>query len=186
MWRRAWPHIRTVLIAYHAIAILLFATPYPTRVPARWKSAARTYKSVRATLTRPFSLYVRTLYLLQGWALFTNPQRDPARVEVELHTPGEGWRTITVQRSEVFDWKREQLDNHRLRKLVGRIARRRTPRIYNRLVRWLAREAAREYPGADRMRVQLFRYHTNPPGAAPRLTDGRFTDARVFNLEDFR
>lgn len=186
MWRRVWPHLRAAFIAYHVVALLVHATPYPTKVPERFKPAADTYKSIRAKATAPFAPYVRALWLVQGWALFSNPQRDPARVHVELHTPGQGWRVITVQRSEVFDWKREQLDNHRLRKLVGRIARRESKAIYNRLVAWLARAAAREFPEADRLRVSLFRYRTHGPGADPRLSDGRFTDTRVFNLERYR
>jgi hypothetical protein len=215
MWSQAWPHLRTVLIAYHVAAVLLTCTPPPGQVidKSRWKSPAgqaqfrkwsdrlgtspekleawlwargESYAAVRRVLLRPFRGYVDGLRLDQGWALFTNPQRNPAQLEVELHTPGHGWRWLTSLRSGVFDWKREQLDNHRLRKLVGRIARRQRPHIYDRLVRWLAREAAREFPEADRLRVQLFRFHTNGPGASPRLSNGRFTDVRVFDLETYR
>jgi hypothetical protein len=150
----------------------------------RWLWArGEDYRAARRAVSKPFAPYVERLRLVQGWALFTNPQRRPARVVVELHTPAEGWRTLTVLRSEVFDWKAAELDNHRLRKLTGRIARRTSKHIYNRLVLWLAREAAREFPRADRLRVQLFRYRTGPPGAARRLVDGRFTDARVLDLE---
>lgn len=147
---------------------------------------AKTYARVRRIAGKPFDPYVRALNLHQGWALFTNPQRRPAQVVAWLHTPGRGWETIYAQRSEVFDYKREQLDNHRLRKLAGRIARRRRPRMYSRLATWLARSAARDFPEADRLRVMLFRYRTHAPGAPRRLTDGRFTDTRHFVLEQYR
>ena len=187
MWVRAWPHLRALLIAFHLAAVLVLAfTPFPHSVPERFESAARTYKRVREKVRKPFNGYTNALYLKQGWSLFTNPQRTPARLEVALHTPNEGWRTIAVQRSEVFDWKREQLDNHRARKLVGRIARRKSKRIYNRVVTWLAREAARDFPEADRLRVRLFRYRTGAPGEVPRLTEGRYTDTRVLSLEAYR
>jgi hypothetical protein len=39
-WIRAWPHVRTLLIVYHVIAVLVMALPSPHRMTdkAAWKT----------------------------------------------------------------------------------------------------------------------------------------------------
>jgi hypothetical protein len=143
-----------------------------------WDRAGE-YASVRRRIERPFAPYVQRLHLYQGWSLFSQPQRHPVRLHVDLDR-GDGWQPIHVQGSSEHTWRRAQLSHHRLRKLIGRVGRRKNLGSYGRLVDWLARVAAADFPDGQRLRVRLYRYRTAAPG--DRVADGTFTDERIIDL----
>lgn len=147
-----------------------------------WARAGQ-YAGVRRQLERPFTPHVGRLHLYQGWSLFSQPQRHPVRLHIDVDE-GTGWRPIYVQGSGQHRWRAAQLRHHRLRKLIGRVARRKNLGSYPRLVDWLSRAAVRDFPAAAQLRVRLYRYRTAPPGGD--LAGGRFTDERTFDLGRLR
>ena len=219
-WRRAWPHIRAILIFFHVAAMLTFCLPGPGRVLRKesWKAppsqrqfknwsarvnsigfnttpksfeawlwdVSESYAGVHRKVSRPFWRYMRRFHLYQGWALFSSPQLTPVEIHIDIHDPATGYRPIYVQRSDTHSWHRDLFDSNRMRKLVGRIGRRKTLGRYPDLVKWVARTAAREFPSADKVRIRLLRYSALPPGSDRLRDNERFTDLRILKLESYR
>ena len=71
------------------------------------------------------------------------------------------WRTIYRSRSKEHDYLGGQLDHNRMRKLVARCGR--DGRLFDHVARWIAREAARDFPNALALRVRLERFDSLPP-----------------------
>jgi hypothetical protein len=142
----------------------------------------RWYVSWRRPLERAMSAARSQLGIDQGWAMFSNPQTRPARLHVDIDR-GSGWEPLYVSRSDEHAWQRERLDNSRLRKWVGRIARGGSAPSYARLVAWIGNLARSDFPEAKRVRVRLQRFRSEPPGSHPLRTRDRFEDERLLTWE---
>lgn len=145
------------------------------------------YLKLRAVLVAPFDPYRRVAGMTQSWRMFSNPQRRPARLHIDVKDGGQ-WRPLYVGRSDEFEWRREQFDNNRVRKLIGRFARNIRRGNYRLLARWVARQAAHDYPAASEIRVRLYRFKSLPPEAiaAGERPQGKFADVETLKLEEFR
>ncbi len=94
--------------------------------------------------------------------MFSNPQTSPSRLWVEVDQ-GDGFTPLFVVGSERYTWHGDFFGHHRIRKLLGRIGRAGRGPEYNELGRWLAREAAREFPDAKTLRVSVTPGRRNHP-----------------------
>lgn len=151
-----------------------------------WEGVQR-YLSIRDPLASLVEPVNTQLAVAQGWRMFSNPQTHPARVHIELDR-GDGFETLYVSRSESYTWRRQQFDHNRIRKLVGRIARKGRDQTYAMFVNWVAREVKREFGEARRVRVRLYRWETPEPGfeAARYDASGQFEELRYRRLRDPR
>jgi hypothetical protein len=75
-----------------------------------------------------------------------------------------------------------------VRKQLGRFARTFYPRRYDAVARWLATEAARDFPDATSVRVRLWRYVSLPPDRvlAGEEPEGRYEHELLFEADTLR
>ena len=144
---------------------------------------ARGLLRVRAAALAPFQPYYRYLGVEQGWRMFVAPQTHPARLQVEVREGG-AWRTVYLQPDPERAWLAHRLEGGRFRSALFRYAWKHYRRQHRQLVRWLARQAEGDFPGADAVRVSWVRGRTPSPaearaGARPRT---RTTDAIELDL----
>lgn len=146
-----------------------------------------TYSGVRDVLVRPFAPYHKHVGTGQTWNLFTSAHRLPSRLEIDLEEKGV-WRTIYRARSFEHGWRRDQLDDVRLRKAVYLMSWKRGYHVYKTFSAWVAREAAKDFPSATRVRVRYWRYETPAPDAVRRgeEPEGRYLNTRVLELGGLR
>ena len=111
------------------------------------------YLRVRSTAIRPVLYYVYVSGMGQGWRMFSNPQRFPARLQVEIRQAGGSFEPVFVARSADHEWRRRQFDHNRFRKLVGRFGRNINRQRYSQLARWIAARLAQDYPAASHARA---------------------------------
>jgi hypothetical protein len=151
-----------------------------------WRLANR-YLSLRERVVAPFALYGELSGAAQGWAMFASPQRHPAEVHVDIREAGD-FRPLFRPRSDEHAWRRAELDHNRIRKYVGRFARGFERRDYDQLARWLAAQAARDFPAASQVRVRLYRYATLGPEEvrAGQRPTGIYEETRLFELGALR
>ena len=146
------------------------------------------YLDLRARFIGPFYVYSRYSGLSQGWRMFTNPQRHPAQLHVELRTAASPYRPLFVQRSAAHAWRAYQFDHNRMRKQLGRFARSVSRYNYDHLAHWIARQVAAEFPKATHVRVRLFRFTSPTPAQVAEHipVEGQFNDEREFELAGLR
>lgn len=122
------------------------------------------YEAGRREALRPFGPYLRTTGSVQSWRMFVAPHRYPGRLVVEVRRQGEPFEHVYVARSGEHTWMRAPLDHTRMRSAVFRYAWKHIRRGRVHFVDWLAREAAEDFPDAERIRVSFERFRT--PSAA--------------------
>lgn len=153
-------------------------------------SFTRGYLRLHGRLNQPFRPYQKLANMRQGWSMFSHPQTHPGWLHIDIRSDirprGQSYRPIYIQHSEQHTWRRDQFEHNRVRKLLGRIARR--PKghpAYKALTRWIARQVARDFPDATHVRVRHFRRRTLKPGSgeAPK---GRFVEPLVLPLDPYR
>jgi hypothetical protein len=149
-----------------------------------WQFMQR-YLRVRGMFAAPFELYASYTGTAQGWRMFSTPQSHPAYVHVEL-AKGAGFEPIYVSRSDEFTWHREQFDHHRLRKLFGRVARSTEETSWEQFGQWAARQAARDVPDADGLRIWQERRTTPEPGSPAGTEPAVPEQIRIYDLRQFR
>lgn len=145
------------------------------------------YSDVRDVLVWPFRPYHRYLGTGQTWNLFTSAHRLPSRLEIDVEVAG-AFSPLYRARSAELTWNRSQLDDVRLRKAIYLMSWHRGVHVYRTFTEWVAREVAKDFPDATRVRVRYWRYQTPSPeevrgGAA---LEGRYVRTRVLNLENYR
>ncbi len=145
------------------------------------------YSDVRDVLIAPFRPYTRYFGTAQTWNLFTSAHRLPSRLEIDVEEKG-AFRTVYRARDGELAWNRDKFDDTRLRKAVYLLSWKRAARTYGTFTQWIAREAARDFPGASRVRVRYWSYETPSPeqvraGDEP---EGRYQHTRVLDLEALR
>jgi hypothetical protein len=126
------------------------------------------YLEIREALAEPFEPYYAWCGTAQSWRMFTGPDLAPARLHVEVEEQGT-WRTVLVERDPHFAWLASRLAQHRMRALVFNLSE--DGAIDEPFAAWLAEQAARDFPRADRLRIRYCRRPTPPP---PDMRAGRF------------
>jgi hypothetical protein len=129
-----------------------------------WK-AAKGYLAVRGVVLGPWLTVQRQLGIGQSWSLFTTPQTDPIRLVIDVETD-QGWRPLFASRSELHIWRRGIFDHHRVRKLIGRLARTQDLGNWNALTEWVTGQVALDFASARRVRIALWRWQTLAPGSS--------------------
>lgn len=145
------------------------------------------YSDVRDVLVKPFAPYRKHLGTGQTWNLFTSAHRIPGRLEIDLEEGG-AFRPLYVARSDEHTWRRASFDDTRMRKAIYFMTWKRSSRTYHTFSEWVAREAAKDFPDATRVRLRYWRYHTPSPeqvrsGEEPK---GRFVQTRLLELAKYR
>jgi hypothetical protein len=151
-----------------------------------WRLAVD-YMAVRNEIVSPFRLYYECCGTSQSWRMFVAPHRYPTRLHIDLEEHGQ-WRPLYVERTRKHDWLSSKLDQHRFRSAIFRFGWDEFTADYRRFVDWIARQAARDFPEADRVRVRLYKYRSPSPeevrqGQHP---EGEFIKEEVRRLEGFR
>ncbi|MBW2464595.1 MAG: hypothetical protein JRH11_23310 [Deltaproteobacteria bacterium] len=169
-WRA--PHAQRDLAAWtvRANAVGIDMTQ-PEFERALWDFAGA-YLEARALVIRPFERYAHYSGAIQGWSMFASPQTEPVWLTIDV-LEGEQYRTVYRERSSEHAWMRRVLDHNRVRKLEGRLGRGAYDDHYRGLIEWLAVRAARDFPGAARLRARVERRRTPAP----------FDDAEVDYLD---
>jgi hypothetical protein len=145
----------------------------------------QSYLSARELVVAPFELYQQYSGVGQGWRMFSNPQSHPAYVHVELRR-GASFEPIYVSRSTRYDWRGQQLDHHRVRKLFGRIARSTEQELWEQFGAWAAQRAARDFPDALELRIWQERRATPEPGSREAPSAPVPEQVRVYDLRALR
>jgi len=146
------------------------------------------YVSLRRHLIRPFTPYSKYSSVAQGWRMFTNPQRRPARLHLSLVFEDGREEDLFIPHSDQANWRRRQFDHNRFRKQLGRLARDTPNRDFDFIASWAAKRAAGDFPLATKLRVRLYRWRSLDAsdvraGVEP---DGNYVRERLLALEPLR
>lgn len=149
--------------------------------------AATTWTKGLASVRAPLRPYAQYLGVRQVWRMFVAPHRHPARLHVEVGAPGD-WELVYAARSDEHDWRAEQFDHVRVRAMLFRYGWKRYDRSYRRLCRWVARQAAEDFPTASHVRVRMLGFRTPTPQEVDDgdLPKGEFRQEQVIPLERLR
>ena len=144
---------------------------------------ARRWVAIKGAMIRPVRPYADGLTGHQPWRMFVAPHRFPARLEIDLRE-GDTWRPIYIARDPDHAWRARQLDHDRVRAAIFRYGWPSYERAYGDFARWLARQAARDFPAGQALRVRMFKTRTLGPAEvrAGKVAGGRYIHERVFDL----
>lgn len=145
---------------------------------------AKKYNNVRGWVLKPFKPYAAYCGVRQSWRMFSAPHRYPTRLHIDLEQ-GDEWVPIYVGRSDEYDWMRKRFDHHRLRRIAFLHGWKKYRRSYRGFTKWVAREAARDFPKAKRIRVRQFKQKSQSPEdvAAGKVHTGKFQNQRIQTLK---
>lgn len=189
--------LTAAFLAFHLVAVTLCALPAPDaalnraawsdptvqeelagwqarlgfRDPKRFQDglyalAARAV-SVRNALVAPFARYYDHLGTFQSWQMFVAPHRHPARLRIDVEERGR-WRTVFRESDPAARWLARELDDTRFRSVIFRLAWPGYRDDRERFADLLARRAARDFPGAGRLRMVFSRAESPTPEQARR------------------
>lgn len=189
MNRSAWsdPTVQAELLAWHGrLSVLGLDLEAEELEDLLWEFA-RGYMEGREAVLGPLDPYYRHLGTRQSWRMFVAPHRNPAKLVVAVRTEGT-WEVVYRSRDPEADWRAHQLDHTRTRSVTFRYAWKHYQRPYRRFARWLAREAAVDFPEADRIRVYWWRYRTLSPEAvrAGETPEGSVERPTELDLDELR
>jgi hypothetical protein len=141
------------------------------------------YRDVHQTLTSPFRPYYDYCGTYQSWRMFGSPNRRPTRLHVEVEELGR-WRPVYVERDPEHDWLGGWLDHSRFRPVLFRLGLNDEDEVFVELAAWLARQAARDFPRAERVRVRYWQFRTPAPAEvrAGMQAEGHFRPAVVLDV----
>jgi hypothetical protein len=122
---------------------------------ARVRQVGQTSVQVRDYLIAPFQPYYKYCGVTQGWPMFSNSGTHAQRLFIEIEVD-ESWRTLYAQSKPEFAWRRHQFNHEHFRSAVyyalNDKAHAKSQRL---LAAWIARQAAADFPRADRLRLRL-------------------------------
>ena len=207
-----WPHLRAALILLHVVAVLALAIPSvragldrrswsdptvqdelrgwadrfgmePKDFEEKAWRIAQAWSGIHETITAPFEPYRAYVGVRQPWVMFVAPQRYPARIEIEIQE-GNAWRTIYRERSSEHEWNRTLFDHDRMRSAFFRFGWDRYAPNYREFAEWVAKEAARDFPGASAVKLRMYRFRTASPEEVKeqRMPRGHWEKERVLPL----
>lgn len=120
-----------------------------------WNAASGILKTQRA-LQSPFQLYYAEAGTRQRWRMFPGALEEPTRLRIDLEEAGT-WRTIYLMgvTDPQVSWLKPRFDRDRFRAALNLYAWNVYPDAYEEFIHWLAKQAARDFPDATRLRVSF-------------------------------
>lgn len=150
---------------------------------------AKGYAELHSSLKEPFNPYYRCCGTYQSWRMFVAPHRYPSRLQIRVHEQGR-WRAVYAARDPELDWLASTFDNDRMRSALFRYGwGNKYPHQYKALCEWIAEQARRDFPDADKVQIRFASYQTLSPEQARAGVDPEVTwkRTRVLPLrEDMR
>jgi hypothetical protein len=159
----------------------------PESLAHRLRGWADGYARARRLVAAPFDRYAELSGARQGWSMFASPQKVPAELHVDVRV-GSSWTPLVRPWDRTLDWRLDAREHHRVRKALGRLARAFRAERYEGLARWLATEAARDFPDVEEIRVALW-HQPSPSIAQARagtMPEGRYEHVLTFDAEALR
>jgi hypothetical protein len=129
------------------------------------------YLDIRNRLVRPFRAYYTYCGTYQCWQMFAGPDRAPTRLTMDIEERGQ-WQTVLVERDPNYPWLDSWLSHHRMRPALFNLAN--NPAGFQTFAGWLAEQAVRDFPKAERVRVRYVKRLTPTPED---LRAGRWPEA---------
>lgn len=159
----------------------------PQSLTARLRGWAEAYARARRRVAAPFDLYAELTGVRQGWSMFASPQKVTAELHVDVRD-GDTWRPLVRPWDPSLDWRIDARAHHRVRKALGRLGRSFREDRYEGLARWLATEAARDFPEIDEVRVAMWRQRSPTVAQARggKSPGGHYEHVRSFDAEALR
>jgi hypothetical protein len=148
-----------------------------------WETAVR-YDAVRQTGLAPFQPYYFYCGTYQAWGMFAAPHRFPTRLHIDVEKEG-AWHLVYVERDPEHGWLRARLDFSRMRPLMFRHGWPGYEEDYQSFAHWVARQAARDFPEASRVRLRLYKYRTPTPAEVrqQQRPEGEFINPVILPLK---
>jgi hypothetical protein len=148
------------------LAALGVAIP-PAELGERLRDASQVFARAHRAVLAPFHPIFRLTGTGQGWALFTNPDTHPARLEIRVRR-GASWEVLYRRLDPAHDWNASLLAFRRIRGVYDAGGARSKPRgPYKRFAAWIAARALADLPDVDEVEVRTLRTHTTLPGSPP-------------------
>lgn len=128
------------------------------------RRVATTILDARGLIIAPFQPYARAVGAGQGWQMFATLNDTPARLALEIRRgPEAPWEMVYLGRDPERAWRRELLDEERVRAFTNDWSWERDRADYRLFARWLAKGAAAEWPDATSARVSMMRARLPTP-----------------------
>lgn len=109
---------------------------------------------VRDVVVAPFVPYTRVVGAGQRWQMFASINSEPSRLSVSIRQgPDDPFVPLYIARDPAHAWRAEQLDQERSRGFMNDWSWGHDQNDYKYFARWLARQAARDFPEADALQV---------------------------------
>ena len=97
--------------------------------------------------------------------MFAGPHRYPSRLLIDIEETGT-WRPVYIKSDPHYAWLSEKLDHYRMRPFIYRLSWYHYTEgntDFDELADWIARQAAHDFPTAQRVRVRFFAARTRSP-----------------------
>lgn len=152
-----------------------------------WKFA-KWWTAMHRKAIVPFLDYQRATGTGQSWRMFVAPHRYPTRLQIQIYRPDEGWVEVYRRGSSDHTWRRDQLDQLRVRSALFNYFWGRRPRDYKAFLQWLAELAAMDFPHATQIRFDTYKYETQSPKDVyeQRVLAGEVTSSHTISLDSLR
>ncbi len=141
-------------------------------------TGANAFMDGRDTLLRPMQPYFKYMGTRQSWQMFGYLNRTPAKLKLELYTPGTGWQDLYIARSSEVAWRKQQLDGERYRGMINAYSWKRSRRGFNRFVDWIACEASGDFPEATTFKASMVQLQLPEPATLREL--GKLPETGTF------
>ncbi len=115
--------------------------------------AGRGIVAVRTAVLAPLQPYYTLAGTRQSWRMFTDISAHQGRIEIIAERDGE--QEVLFIDNTAHRWQAQLLEQERVRSIRSAFSRRKNKRHYLRLCRWLAAQAAEDFPSADALIVQM-------------------------------
>ncbi len=126
------------------------------------KTSARRILAARKAALRPFRPYYSLAGTRQGYRMFSGVSLYGDRLQVEIDR-GDDWELIYLARDPDHRWRWWTFNHELTRSLLYRYVEKRYRRRFEAMTRWIAREAATDFPDVERVRVSFLRQRTPSP-----------------------
>lgn len=149
------PEVAALLADLRALGARLGVERSAEEVKALALDVSERAREARGWLVAPFLPYARLTGARQGWSMFWSINHRPSRLVIELEGADGGWTPLYVARSDVYAWRRREMDQERIRGVVNQYSHLRDRRSYRAFAAFIAQRALADHPEAVRARVLM-------------------------------